>query len=93
MPREEEVKQRNDGTFKLGSTASAHGGRGEGLSDNRLVDVSGDEQVDAGSEAVTFLRGSSKRITMRAVMMSWMMLRRQMPAPRSLGWPYKAVRT
>jgi len=56
MPGEEEVEQRNDGTFKLGSTANVDGGRGKGLPDDGLADVGGNEQVDTGSETVTFLK-------------------------------------
>jgi hypothetical protein len=56
MPREQEVEQHNDGTFKLGSTANVDGGRGKGLPDDGLADVGGGEQVDAGSETVTFLK-------------------------------------
>ena len=75
---------------KLGYTANVDGGGGKGLPDDGLADVGGDEQVDAGSETVTFLKefdeedeGSDD---------SWMIRRRQTPAPRSLGWPYKPVR-
>ena len=56
MPREQEVEQRNDGTFELGPTTNVDGGRGEGLPDDRLADVGGDEQVDAGSETVALLK-------------------------------------
>ena len=50
---------------------------------SRLANFSGNEQFDAGSDAVAFLRSLSRRITMRAGTMSWMMRRRQTPAPRS----------
>jgi hypothetical protein len=56
MLREQEVEQCSDGTFKLGSTANGDGGRGKGLPDDGLADVSDDEQVDAGSQTVTFLK-------------------------------------
>jgi len=92
MPREQKVEQCNDGTFKLGSTANVDGGRGKGLSDDGLADIGGDEEVDAGSETVNLL-SSSRRMTMRAATMSWMIRRRQKPAPRSFCWPYKPVRT
>ena len=91
MPCEQKVEQRNNGTFKLRSVANVDGSRGKGLPDDGLADVGGDEKVDAGSETITFL-SSSRRMTMRAATMSWMIRRRQTPAPRSLGWPYKPVR-
>jgi hypothetical protein len=62
------------------------------LSDDGLADIGGDEKVDAGSETVNLL-SSSRRMTMRAATMSWMIRRRQKPAPRSFCWPYKPVRT
>ena len=34
-----------------------------------------------------FWSSSSRRITMSAATMSWMIRRRQTPAPMSLGWP------
>ena len=81
-PREQEVEQLNDGTFKLRFTANVDDGRAKGLPDDGLADIGGDEKVDAGSETVTFL-SSSRRMTMKAAMMSWMMRRRQTSAPRS----------
>jgi len=56
MPREQEMEQRNDGTFELGPTTNVDGGRREGLPDDRLADVGGDEQVDARAEAVALLK-------------------------------------
>jgi len=91
MPREQEVEQCNDGTFKLISMANIDGGRGKGLPDDGLTDIGGNKKVDAGSETVTFL-SSSRRVMMRAAMMSWMIRRRQtLAALRSLGWLYKMV--
>ena len=82
---EQEVEQRSDCTFKLGSTANVDGGRGKSLPDDGLADVGGDEQGDTGSEAVAFLKefvekdddGGSND---------------ELDDEESLGWPYKPVR-
>ena len=55
MPRKQEVEERNDGAFKLGSTTNVDGSRGKGFPDDRFANVGGYEQVDAGSETVAFL--------------------------------------
>jgi len=49
MPREEEVKQRNDGTCELRSTANVDGGRGEGLPEDN--DEGGDDELDDDEKA------------------------------------------
>jgi hypothetical protein len=56
IPGEEEVEERDDGAFKLGTTASVDGGRRECLPDDRLADVGGDKERDTGAETVTFLK-------------------------------------
>ena len=44
LPGGQEVEQSDHGTLKLGAAASVDGGRGEGLPDDGLADVGGDEQ-------------------------------------------------
>jgi hypothetical protein len=55
IPGQEQVEERNDRAFKLGSTASVDGGGGEGLPDDGFTDVGGDEEGDARSKTVSFL--------------------------------------
>lgn len=54
-PSEEEVEEGNDGTLELGSTASVDGGRREGLPDDALADVGGNEERDTRAETVALL--------------------------------------
>ena len=46
-----------------GAVACVEGGRGEALPDDRLADVGGDEEGDAGAEMVAFSSSSSRRRT------------------------------
>lgn len=54
-PCEEEVEERNNGTFELWSTASVDGGWGESLPHNRLANVGSDEEGDTTSETISLL--------------------------------------
>lgn len=54
-PGQEQVEESNDGTLKLGATASVDGSGGEGLPDDRFADVGGNEQRDAASKTVSLL--------------------------------------
>jgi len=91
MPREQEVEHGNDSTFEFGSRANVGGGGGEGLPEDKLADVVGDEHIAAGSETVAFLNelveedddegGDDKSD------------RRQTPAPSLPGWAYNPLRT
>ena len=49
---DEQVEQGDDGALELGATAGVHGGGGEGLPDDALALVRGDEQGDARAKAV-----------------------------------------
>ena len=53
---DEEVEKSDDGSLELGSAASVDGGGTEGLPDDVLADVCGNEQTDATSEAVSLLK-------------------------------------
>ena len=55
VPREQEVEHGDNGTLELGPTADVDGGGGEGLPDDRLADVGGNKQIDAGSKTVALL--------------------------------------
>lgn len=55
-PSEQEVEESNDSAFELGSTASVDSSGREGLPDNRLANVSGDEERDTASKAITLLQ-------------------------------------
>ena len=55
VPSEEEMEQGDQGTLELGSTAGVDGRGGEGLPDDGFADVGGDEEGDAGTEAVPLL--------------------------------------
>lgn len=54
-PGEEEVEEGNDGTLELGAPTNIDGGGGEGLPDNGLTNVGGDEEGDTRSKAITLL--------------------------------------
>jgi hypothetical protein len=56
VPREEEVEERDERALKLGPAAGVDGRRRESLPDDRLADVCGDEEGDAGAEAVALLK-------------------------------------
>ncbi len=56
VPSKKKVEEGNDGTLKLGPTASIDGGGRERFPDNRFTDVGGDEKRDPGAKAVTFLK-------------------------------------
>ena len=53
---DEQVEQRDDGALKLGATSGGDGVWGEGLPDDGLADVGGNEQADAGAQAVSLLQ-------------------------------------
>lgn len=55
VPREQEVEQADDRALEFGSAAGVDRGGREGLPDDGLADVGGDEEGDAGAEAVSFL--------------------------------------
>ena len=54
-PGDEEMEKRDDGTLKLGATASVDGGRRERLPDNALANVGSDEKRDTRSQAISLL--------------------------------------
>lgn len=54
-PGHEEVEEGNDGTLKLGTTASVDGGGRESLPHDGLADVGGDEQRDTAAQTVALL--------------------------------------
>jgi hypothetical protein len=54
-PGQEQVEESNDGTLKLGTTASVDGSGREGLPHNRLADVGGNEEGDTASKTVPLL--------------------------------------
>ena len=56
IPREQEVEERDNRALKLGTTAGVHGGGAEGLPDDRFANVSGNEQGDTRTKAVTLLK-------------------------------------
>jgi len=49
------VEESDEGTFKFWATASVYGCGGESLPDDGFADVGGNEERDAGSEAVALL--------------------------------------
>jgi hypothetical protein len=53
--RHEEVEQRDDRALELGAARAADGVGAEGLPDDGLADVGGDEQGDAAADAVALL--------------------------------------
>ena len=55
VPREEEVEERDDGALEFGAAAGVDGRGREGLPDDGLADVRGNEEGDAGPEAVALL--------------------------------------
>mmetsp|Transcript_17052 Transcript_17052/g.29342 ORF Transcript_17052/g.29342 Transcript_17052/m.29342 type:complete len:323 (-) Transcript_17052:390-1358(-) len=55
VARDEEVEERDDGALELGSTSGVDGGGTEGLPDNVLADVGGDEETDTATETVSLL--------------------------------------
>ena len=52
----QQVEEGDDGALELGAAAGVDGGGRERLPDDRLADVGGDEQRDAGAEAVALLK-------------------------------------
>ena len=50
---DEQVEEGDDGALKLGAARRGDGVRAEGLPDDGLADVGGDEQADAGAQAVS----------------------------------------
>ena len=51
----EQMEKSNDGSLELGSTSGVDSRGTEGLPDNVLADVGGDEQTDAGTQPVALL--------------------------------------
>lgn len=47
IPGEQEMEERDDGAFELGLMAGVDGCGGEGLPDDELADVGGDEEGNA----------------------------------------------
>ena len=56
IPGEKEVEECDKGTLKLGSASGINRSGREGLPDDRLANIGGDEEVDPGAETVTFLK-------------------------------------
>lgn len=54
-PGHEKVEEGDDGTLKLGATASVDGGGREGLPHDGLADIGGNEQRDTAAETVALL--------------------------------------
>lgn len=54
-PGQEQMEESNDGTLELGATASVDGSGREGLPDDRLADVGGNEKRDTASKTVSLL--------------------------------------
>ena len=54
-PGDEEVEEGDDGALEFGSAAGVDGGRREGLPDDALANVGGDEERDTGAQAVALL--------------------------------------
>jgi len=52
---EEEVEHSNDSTLELSALVGPDGNRGEGLPEDLLADVGGDEEGDTRAETVSFL--------------------------------------
>ena len=52
----QKVEESNDCAFEFGSTAGVDGGGRERLPDDGLTDVGGNEQGDAGAQAVALLQ-------------------------------------
>ena len=52
----QQVEEGDDGALELSAAAGVDGGGGEGLPDDRLADVGGDEERDARAETVSFLQ-------------------------------------
>lgn len=55
-PGEQEVEESNDSAFELRSTAGVDSSGREGLPDDRLADVSSDEERDTASKTITLLQ-------------------------------------
>ncbi len=55
-PGEKEMEESNDGTLEFWATTGVDGGGREGLPDNGLADVGGNEKRDTASKAVAFLK-------------------------------------
>ena len=55
-PGHEQVEEGNDGTLKLGTTTGVDGGGGEGLPDDGLANVGGNEQRDTAAQTVALLQ-------------------------------------
>lgn len=53
---EQKVEESDDGAFKLNTTRPSNGVRGEGLPDNALADVSGNEEGDSRAKAIAMLQ-------------------------------------
>ena len=49
------MEERDKSTLKLGPTASVDGGGGEGLPDDRLANIGGNEEGDTRAEAISLL--------------------------------------
>lgn len=49
------MEERNDCSLEFWATASVDGGGGEGLPDNGLADVGGNEKRDTASKAISLL--------------------------------------
>ena len=53
---EEQVKERDDRALELRAAAGVDGRRAEGLPDDALADVGGDEERDARAQPIPFLQ-------------------------------------
>lgn len=54
--REQQVEESDDGPLKLHTAGSSDGVRGEGLPDDALADVGGNEEGDARAQTVAVLQ-------------------------------------
>lgn len=52
LPSCQQVEQSNDCTLKFSATPSVDGGRGEGLPDNGLANVCGNEEGDTRTKTI-----------------------------------------
>lgn len=61
IPREEEMEESDDSTFKLWTATGIDGSRRECLPDDGLANVGSDEKGNSGSQTITFLEELIKK--------------------------------
>ena len=79
------MEEGDDGALELETTADVHGSKREGLPDDGFADVGSDEEGDTKVETITFLEMLVEEDDDEGSGMSWMMSKRQIPAPRPEG--------